>query len=143
MKVCNAVCALTFIVVCYGSSYNPYAEKRSFGELSKRYCSECYYFVLLLYVPNSKINFFIFLIGLKTSCDRYEQKIHGHYNLFKISDVENAQPNGYLVRFPFYMVGVDDFNVVFTTSDHQTSAFSQDDAYEAGERIWIMCQLRF
>lgn len=77
------------------------------------------------------------LIGLKTNCDRYEQKFHEHYNFFNISDVRNAQPNGYLVRFSFYMVGVDDFNVVFTTSDQRTSSLSQDDAYEAGKRIWF------
>lgn len=49
----------------------------------------------------------------------------------KLSDVPGAQPDGYLVRFPFYVLAERDANIVF--SETENPDWFVDNVYEFGK----------
>lgn len=48
----------------------------------------------------------------------------------KLDDVEGVRPNGYLLRFPFYLQGAQNAFVVVSTKENPTEL---DHAYELGK----------
>lgn len=49
----------------------------------------------------------------------------------KLSDVPGTQPDGFLVRFPFYVIAERDAHIVFSQS--QNPDWFVDDVYEFGK----------
>lgn len=55
----------------------------------------------------------------------------------KLSDVPGSQPDGYLVRFPFYVVAERDAHIVFAGSENPD--WFVEDVYEFGKYETIFC----
>lgn len=51
--------------------------------------------------------------------------------MMKLSDVPGSQPDGYLVRFPFYVLAERDAHIVFTESENPD--WFVDEVYEFGK----------
>lgn len=69
--------------------------------------------------------------GLKKQCKQYEEWDDNYRQLMKLSDVPGAQPDGYLVRFPFYALAERDVNIVF--SETENPDWFVDNVYEFGK----------
>lgn len=69
--------------------------------------------------------------GLKKQCKQYEEWDDNYRQLMKLSDVPGAQPDGYLVRFPFYVLAERDANIVF--SETENPDWFVDNVYEFGK----------
>lgn len=68
--------------------------------------------------------------GLKKQCKQYEEWDDNYRQLMKLSDVPGSQPDGYLVRFPFYALAERDANIVFSTTENPD--WFVDEVYEFG-----------
>lgn len=55
--------------------------------------------------------------------------------MMKLSDVNGTQPDGYLVRFPFYALAERDAHIVFTETDNPD--WFLDEVYEFGEAFYF------
>lgn len=52
--------------------------------------------------------------------------------MMKLSDVPGSQPEGYLVRFPFYILAERDAHILF--SETENPDWFVDDVYEFGKK---------
>lgn len=68
---------------------------------------------------------------LVTKCGYYSISDYDYRHYIKISDIKDAQPDGYIVRLIFYIQGARDGNVLLATSDHPN--FERDFVYEFGK----------
>lgn len=60
---------------------------------------------------------------------KFHQESDDNYNkLININELSDAQPDGYLVRFPVYILGERDASVVFTET--QDPDWFSDNVYE-------------
>lgn len=84
--------------------------------------------------PNKCHNVFVFCqrknLGLSHQCKQYEESEDEYRQLMNLSDVAGTQPDGYLVRFPFYILAERDAHVVFTESE--SPDWFADNVYEFG-----------
>lgn len=71
--------------------------------------------------------------GLKKQCKEYEEWDDNYRQLMKLSDVTGVQPEGFLLRFPFYVIAERDAHIVF--SESQNPDWFVDDVYEFGKYI--------
>lgn len=74
--------------------------------------------------------------GLKKQCKEYEEWDDNYRQMMKLSDVPGTQPDGFLVRFPFYVIAERDAHIVF--SESQNPDWFVDDVYEFGKYIFIL-----
>lgn len=96
----------------------------------------CMSYVQITFVINRLIDLiqlfcvcsFLFSLGLKKFCKSYEESDEEYRMLFPLTDVPGAQPENYLVRFPFYILAERDANIVF--SEKQNPDWLVDDVYE-------------
>lgn len=51
--------------------------------------------------------------------------------MFEFKSIEGLQPNGFLVRFPFYVLAGRDAQIVFAEAENPD--FFTDNVYEIGE----------
>ncbi|XP_055311129.1 uncharacterized protein LOC129573947 [Sitodiplosis mosellana] len=84
---------------CFG-----YTEKRTFRERSKIHCR------------------------LRKQCKQYDEWDDNYREMMQLSDVPGSQPEGYLVRFPFYALAERDAHIVF--SETENPDWFVDDVYE-------------
>lgn len=59
--------------------------------------------------------------------------------MMKLSDIPGTQPDGYLVRFPFYVVAERDAHIVFAQTENPD--WFVDDVYEFGK--YFVCVFFF
>lgn len=69
--------------------------------------------------------------GLKKQCKEYEEWDDNYRQMMKLSDVAGSQPDGFLVRFPFYVIAERDAHIVFSASENPD--WFVDDVYEFGK----------
>lgn len=69
-----------------------------------------------------------FFLGILKQCTQYKEKDYEYRNLTSINNIDNGQPDGYLVRLAFYVLAQRDAHVIFTTSDHPD--YRTDNVYE-------------
>lgn len=69
--------------------------------------------------------------GLKKQCKQYEEWDDNYREMMKLSDVPGSQPEGYLVRFPFYALAERDVHIVF--SETENPDWFVDEVYEFGK----------
>lgn len=72
--------------------------------------------------------FSIYFKGLNNQCVQYEESSDDYRQLMSLDDVPGSQPSGYILRFPFYVLGERDANVVF--AETQYPDWFLDDVYE-------------
>lgn len=72
-----------------------------------------------------------FTQGLWKQCKYYEEWDDNYRQMMKLSDVPSSQPEGYLVRFPFYALAERDAHIVF--SETENPDWFADDVYEFGK----------
>lgn len=70
------------------------------------------------------------LLGLKKQCKEYEEWDDNYRQMMALSDIPGSQPDGFLVRFPFYVIAERDAHIVFSVS--QNPDWFVDDVYEFG-----------
>lgn len=73
----------------------------------------------------------ILIQGLKKQCKQYEEWDDNYRTLMELKEVPGSQPDGFLVRFPFYALAERDAHIVFTTSNNPD--WIGDEVYEFGE----------
>lgn len=77
---------------------------------------------------------FLFVItGLKRQCQLYQEWEYDYNKFFNISDIPGIQPEGYLVRFPFYILADRDAHIIFTETDDPD--WQADYAYEISKYL--------
>lgn len=59
---------------------------------------------------------------------QYEESNDDYRQLMSLDDVPGTQPDGYLLRFPFYILGERDANIVF--AETQYPDWFLDNVYE-------------
>lgn len=64
-------------------------------------------------------------------CKQYEEYEDNYRQMMKLSDVPGSQPEGYLVRFPFYILAERDAHILFTETENPD--WFVDDVYEFGK----------
>lgn len=67
---------------------------------------------------------------------QYEESNDDYRQLMSLDDVPGTQPDGYLLRFPFYVLGERDANVVF--AETQYPDWFLDDVYEFSKNVAII-----
>lgn len=72
--------------------------------------------------------------GLKKQCKEYEEWDDNYRQMMELSDVPGSQPDGFLVRFPFYVIAERDAHIVF--SESQNPDWFVDDVYEFGKYVF-------
>ncbi|XP_031630189.1 uncharacterized protein LOC116345171 [Contarinia nasturtii] len=102
MKSIFIVFILTNLI--YQQCIQGYSEKRTFRERSKIHCR------------------------LKKQCKQYEEWDDNYREMMNLSDVSGSQPDGYLVRFPFYALAERDAHIVFTETENPD--WFSDEVYE-------------
>lgn len=70
------------------------------------------------------------VLGLKRQCHEYQEWEYDYNKFFNLSAIAGPAPEGYLVRFPFYILADRDANVIFTETDDPD--WQADYAYEVG-----------
>lgn len=70
--------------------------------------------------------------GLNKQCKLYEEWDNDYKKLMNISDVLGLAPDGYLVRFPFYILAERDAHIVFTETENPD--WFTDNVYEIGNQ---------
>lgn len=78
---------------------------------------------------NSK--FFLLVLVLVTKCNFYSISDYDYKKFIKLSDIQNSQPDGYIVRIVLYIQGARDAHVLLATTDHPN--YERDFVYEFGE----------
>lgn len=66
--------------------------------------------------------------GLKKQCRLYQEWENDYNKFFNLSQIPDIQPDGYLVRFPFYILAERDAHIIFTENDDPD--WQADYAYE-------------
>lgn len=74
--------------------------------------------------------------GLWKQCKHYEEWDDNYRQMMKLSDLPGSQPEGYLVRFPFYALAERDAHIVF--SETENPDWIADDVYEFGKRNFVV-----
>lgn len=68
---------------------------------------------------------------MNKQCKEYVEWDDDYKKLTNITDVLGINPDGYLVRFPFYIVAERDAHIVFTETDNPD--WFTDNVYEIGK----------
>lgn len=76
---------------------------------------------------------FIYFEGLNNQCVQYEESNDDYRQLMNLDDVSGSQPSGFILRFPFYVLGERDANVVF--AETQYPDWFLDDVYEFSKSV--------
>lgn len=76
------------------------------------------------------------LLGLKKQCKEYEEWDDNYRQMMALSDIPGSQPDGFLVRFPFYVIAERDAHIVFSVS--QNPDWFVDDVYEFGNFSFLI-----
>lgn len=71
--------------------------------------------------------------GLQKQCKQHEESDDNYKILMNINELSGAQPDGYSIRFPFYVLGERDASVVFTET--QDPDWFSDNVYEFSKII--------
>lgn len=65
---------------------------------------------------------------MKKQCKQYEEWDDDYKQLFALDSIEGLQPDGYLVRFPFFILAGRDAQITFTQTENPD--WFSDDVYE-------------
>lgn len=74
--------------------------------------------------------------GLQKKCKSFEVESGQYGTLMPLSEIPNVQPEGYLVRFPFYILAERDAKIVFTETENPDWLI--DEAYEVGKKFYLI-----
>lgn len=73
-----------------------------------------------------------FISGLRKECTVHEHSAED-YNLKNISDIQYGQPEGFMARLSFYVVGLEDIDIIFTSQDNENDFTVNDTIYHISE----------
>lgn len=72
---------------------------------------------------------------MKKQCQQYEEWDDEYEQMFELKSIKGLQPDGFLVRFPFYVLAGRDAQIVFAETENPD--FFTDNVYEIGE-YWLL-----
>lgn len=78
------------------------------------------------------IIWFIIIVALEKFCNKYDTWEYKYDHFQEISDINPAlQPEGYLIRFPFYIKGKRFAHILLSVTENPNEA--KDSLYEIGQ----------
>lgn len=77
---------------------------------------------------------------MEEQCQTFIGTNDDYKTLISISDLKDAQPDGYLIRFSFYILGEREANIVFTQS--LDPYWNYDDVYEISKIFIFFHELK-
>lgn len=68
---------------------------------------------------------------MNKQCQQYEEWDDEYKRMFELKSIDGLQPDGFLVRFPFYVLAGRDAQIVFAETENPD--LFTDNVYEIGE----------
>lgn len=95
-------------------------------------------FYICLLCFHSIIGVICFLVssGMQKNCKKTEVESGQYETMIPLSDIPNVQPEGFLVRFPFYILAERDAKIVF--SETENPDWLIEEVYEVGKNTFFI-----